>query len=118
MLAEVGALARLYKQRLTSHPSAFVKLAALKEDVVEKSLLDLENHARVRRSYHHCHLHFTFIQRSNNRHARNHNIIMIMIIIIITVKVIVTRSASARCPPHNPIGGPHDALDLVWSLLP
>ena len=48
----MGALARLYKQRLTSHPSAFVKLAALKEDVVEKSLLDLENHARVRSAEH------------------------------------------------------------------
>lgn len=46
-LAEVGALARLYQQRLTSHPSAFVKLAAQKEDIVYKSLWDLELHSKV-----------------------------------------------------------------------
>ena len=47
VLAEVGALARLYQQRLTSHPSEFVKMAAQKEDILFKSMLDLENHARV-----------------------------------------------------------------------
>lgn len=46
-LAEVGALARLYQQRLTSHPSAFVKLAAQKEDIVCKSIWDLELHAKA-----------------------------------------------------------------------
>lgn len=49
VLAEVGALARLYKQRLTSHPSEFVKMAAQKEDIVFKSIWDLELHSKVRR---------------------------------------------------------------------
>lgn len=48
-LAEVGTLARLYQQRLTSHPSAFVKLAAQKEDIVYKSIWDLELHSKVSR---------------------------------------------------------------------
>ena len=47
VLAEVGALARLYKQRLTAHPSEFVKMAAQKDDIIYKSILDLENHSRV-----------------------------------------------------------------------
>lgn len=47
VLAEVGTLARLYKQRLTSHPSEFVKMAAQKDDIVWKSLFDLEVHSRV-----------------------------------------------------------------------
>lgn len=47
VLAEVGILARLYKQRITSHPSEFVKMAAQKEDVVFKSLWDLELHSKV-----------------------------------------------------------------------
>ncbi len=46
-LAEVGALARLYNQRLTSHPSELVKMAALKEDVLFKSIFDLEVHSKV-----------------------------------------------------------------------
>lgn len=48
-LAEVGQLARLYKQRLTAHPSAFCKMAALREEVLEKSIVDLEVHAKVSR---------------------------------------------------------------------
>ena len=51
VLAEVGALARLYKQRITSHPSEFVKMAAQKEDIVFKSIWDLELHSKVRRSF-------------------------------------------------------------------
>ena len=47
VLAEVGALARLYKQRLTSHPSEFVKMAAQKEDIVTKSIWDLELHSKA-----------------------------------------------------------------------
>ena len=47
VLAEVGLLARLYKQRLTSHPSEFVKMAAQKEDIVFKSIWDLELHSKV-----------------------------------------------------------------------
>lgn len=47
VLAEVGALARLYKQRLTSHPSEFVKMAAQKEDIVHKSIWDLELHSKA-----------------------------------------------------------------------
>ena len=43
----MGTLARLYQQRLTAHPSEFVKMAAQKEDIVWKSIFDLEVHARV-----------------------------------------------------------------------
>ena len=47
VLAEVGALARLYKQRLTAHPSEFVKMAAQKEDIVSRSIWDLELHSKA-----------------------------------------------------------------------
>ena len=44
LLEEVGALAREHDMRLTFHPDHFVKLASNKEDVVERSVTDLENH--------------------------------------------------------------------------
>lgn len=46
-LFEVGQLARLYKQRLTSHPSEFVKMAAPRAEVLDKSILSLEVHSKV-----------------------------------------------------------------------
>ena len=46
-LAFVGKLARAYQQRLTFHPSHFVKVAAPKEDLVVKSLKELEVHSQV-----------------------------------------------------------------------
>ena len=47
LLEEVGALAREYDMRLTFHPDHFVKLASDKEDVVERSVIDLENHGAI-----------------------------------------------------------------------
>ena len=44
LLEDIGALAREHDIRLTFHPNHFVKLASDKEDVVERSLTDLENH--------------------------------------------------------------------------
>ena len=46
-LAFAGKLARAYQQRLTFHPSHFVKVAAPKEDLVVKSLKELEVHSQV-----------------------------------------------------------------------
>ena len=46
-LAEVGALAREHDIRLTFHPNHFVKLASPKEDVVARSIADLENHGAL-----------------------------------------------------------------------
>ena len=46
-LAEVGALAREHDIRLTFHPNHFVKLASPKEDVVARSITDLENHSAL-----------------------------------------------------------------------
>jgi UV DNA damage endonuclease len=47
LLEDVGALARKHNLRLTFHPDHFVKLASDKEDVVERSLTDLENHGAM-----------------------------------------------------------------------
>lgn len=47
LLEEVGALAREHDMRLTFHPDHFVKLASDTEDVVERSLTDLENHGAM-----------------------------------------------------------------------
>ena len=44
LFKEIGALAREHNMRLTFHPNHFVKLASDKEDVVERSVTDLENH--------------------------------------------------------------------------
>lgn len=46
-LAAAGAYARETGQRLTSHPSEYVKLAGQSEELVEKSLADLELHSEV-----------------------------------------------------------------------
>lgn len=47
LLEVVGALARKHDMRLTFHPDHFVKLASNKEDVVERSVTDLENHGAM-----------------------------------------------------------------------
>jgi len=46
-LAFAGKLARAYDQRLTFHPSHFVKLAAETDDLLTKSIKELEVHSRV-----------------------------------------------------------------------
>jgi UV DNA damage endonuclease len=46
-LAFAGKLARAYDQRLTFHPSHFVKLAPEGEDLLAKSIKELEVHSRV-----------------------------------------------------------------------
>ena len=46
-LARAGMVARATGQRLTAHPSEFVKLAAPRPELVEESLGDLELHGSV-----------------------------------------------------------------------
>ena len=46
-LAFAGALARAYDQRLTFHPSHFIKLAAPNPTLVDKSIAELEVHSKV-----------------------------------------------------------------------
>lgn len=47
-LARAGEVARATGQRLTAHPSEFVKLAALRPELLEESLADLEQQGLVR----------------------------------------------------------------------
>ena len=47
-LAFAGKLARAYDQRLTFHPSHFVKLAAETDELLNKSIKELEVHSMVR----------------------------------------------------------------------
>ncbi|CAL8468727.1 g8267 [Coccomyxa elongata] len=46
-LAFAGKLARAYDQRLTFHPSHFIKLAAPVEDLLAKSIKELEVHSQI-----------------------------------------------------------------------
>ena len=46
-LARAGEVARATGQRLTAHPSEFVKLAATRPELVDESLADLELHGQV-----------------------------------------------------------------------
>lgn len=46
-LAFAGKLARAYDQRLTFHPSHFVKVAAAEEQLLQRSLKELEVHSQV-----------------------------------------------------------------------
>lgn len=46
-LAFAGKLARAYDQRLTFHPSHFIKLAAPDEALLAKSIKELEVHSQV-----------------------------------------------------------------------
>ena len=50
-LAFAGKLARAYDQRLTFHPSHFVKLAAETDELLNKSIKELEVHSLVRHIY-------------------------------------------------------------------
>lgn len=43
-----GDLARAYGQRITFHPSHFCKLAATSEELVQKTIAELEAHSTVR----------------------------------------------------------------------
>lgn len=47
-LAFAGKLARAYDQRLTFHPSHFVKLAAAEPNLLARSIKELEVHSQVR----------------------------------------------------------------------
>ncbi len=47
-LAFAGELARAYDQRLTFHPSHFIKLGTDDEELVKKSIKELEVHSTVR----------------------------------------------------------------------
>lgn len=42
-----GDLARAHGQRLTFHPSHFVKLAAPNQELAQKSINELEAHSKV-----------------------------------------------------------------------
>ena len=46
-LQRAGALAKLYGQRITTHPGPFNKLTSPKEKVVVNTIVDLENHGRI-----------------------------------------------------------------------
>ena len=46
-LGFAGALARAYDQRLTFHPSHFVKLASPDPELVAKSVAELEGHSTI-----------------------------------------------------------------------
>lgn len=60
-LAFAGKLARAYNQRLTFHPSHFVKVAAPSEELVVKSLKELEVHSQVRLACASSHLIWTVL---------------------------------------------------------
>lgn len=47
ILKEVGEFASSHNHRLTFHPDHFVKLSSNSEKIVKKSILDLENHAKI-----------------------------------------------------------------------
>jgi len=44
---EIGELAKKYKQRLTYHPGQFTQISSHREDVVFKSLIEIEFHNKV-----------------------------------------------------------------------
>ena len=46
-LQRAGALAKLYGQRITTHPGPFNKLTSPNEQVVLNTIVDLENHGRI-----------------------------------------------------------------------
>lgn len=46
-LQEAGNLARKYGHRITMHPGQFVQLGSPKQSVVDQSIIDLSNHAKV-----------------------------------------------------------------------
>ena len=44
---EIGELAKKYKQRLTYHPGQFTQLSSHREEVVKKSVIEIDFHAKV-----------------------------------------------------------------------
>jgi UV DNA damage endonuclease len=46
-LAAAGELARAANQRITNHPSCYIKLAATNEELIERSILDLEVQSKI-----------------------------------------------------------------------
>ena len=62
-LAFAGKLARAYDQRLTFHPSHFVKLAAETDELLTKSIKELEVHSMVRRTCPGTHAHARILSR-------------------------------------------------------
>lgn len=44
---EIGELAKKYSQRLTYHPGQFTQLSSHREDVVEKSIIEIDFHAKI-----------------------------------------------------------------------
>lgn len=44
---EIGELAKKYNQRLTYHPGQFTQLSSHREDVVRKSVIEIDFHAKV-----------------------------------------------------------------------
>jgi UV DNA damage endonuclease len=46
-LQELGALSRRHGHRITAHPGQFVQLGTPKEDVLQRSILDLTTHADI-----------------------------------------------------------------------
>jgi UV DNA damage endonuclease len=47
MLKEIGDLARYYKQTLTFHPGQYNQLTSIRESVVEKTIIDIDLHAKI-----------------------------------------------------------------------
>lgn len=47
LLAQVGALAKRYGHRLTTHPGQFTQLGSPRESVVHSSIRELEYHAEM-----------------------------------------------------------------------
>lgn len=47
LLAQVGALARMYEHRLTAHPGQFTQLGSPRDSVVRSSICELEYHAEM-----------------------------------------------------------------------
>lgn len=46
-LKELGDLARYYKQTLTFHPGQYNQLTSIRESVVEKTIIDIDLHAKI-----------------------------------------------------------------------
>jgi UV damage endonuclease UvdE len=47
MLEEIGELARYYKQTVTFHPGQYNQLTSHRESVVEKTIIDIDLHAKI-----------------------------------------------------------------------
>jgi UV DNA damage endonuclease len=47
LLKSIGDIARHYKQTINFHPSAYNQLASIRESVVEKTIIDIDLHAKI-----------------------------------------------------------------------